>query len=128
MTLNLKRQGEVTRSELDQNEKRDPAGTVAGSQTTAAERGAMMTPEGVLPMSQRPRLAVAEDNDRLPLTVWIEQYQEFHGLRAVAPDVAQDWDDVILPYPPAAVVREDVAELGQRLTQLAEWIQAPEQR
>ena len=128
MALNLKRQGEVTRSQLGQNEERDPTGTVAGSQTTAVERGAMMTPEGNLPMSQRARLAVAEDNGRLPLTVWIEQYQEFHGLRAVAPDVAQDWDDAFLPYPPAPAMREDVAELGQRLTQLAERIQALEQR
>jgi hypothetical protein len=35
-----------------------------------------MNPEGGLPISQRARLTVAKDDGALPLTVWIEQYQE----------------------------------------------------
>jgi len=87
-----------------------------------------MNPEGGLPISQRARLAVAKDDGALPLTVWIEQYQEFHGGRSVAPGPARDWDDAFLRYPPAAAMREDVAALGRRITQLAERIQALEQR
>jgi hypothetical protein len=87
-----------------------------------------MNPEGGLPISQRARLTVAKDDGALPLTVWIEQYQEFHGGRSVAPGPARDRDDAFLPYPPAAGMREDVAALGRRITQLAERIQALEQR
>jgi hypothetical protein len=88
----------------------------------------MMNPDAGSPMSQMARLAVAKDDGRLPLTEWIEQLQEFHGARSVAPELPRDWEDAYLPYLPAAPTRQDVEELGRRLTQLAQRIRALEQR